>query len=318
MIRRRWFLRATGDDRSLLQNATTMLASEKISTDRELLELLAHIRHKESTNLATALFYQYLLQHKKHGAFIKQVQAISPSNNAPQRLPNIVIVPGLFAAHRPDLGGDGALLKAVATQLGFAVSTAPTDGQASLSENAAVLHRYLQSVPFDQFWLVSISRGSADVKFMLNQYKDASYHHNLRRWISVSGIVTGTPLFRGLAKRPVYSTLIRAMSTLQGISAQLVQELQNENPHWCESCDRYPFDITHVMPVPLDWHVTSPVIPRYSRLQHLGPTDGIIMLAETLSEQGHIYPIWGADHMLRVPNLSDHLYQLICFYKDGL
>lgn len=315
MIRRSWFSAAMGDEQALLRTASAQLREHEVSTDQALRELLEKT-NVESSNLATAMFYQYLLGHQRHGLLVKQVQEKSINTEVSPSIPHIIVVPGMFAIEKPELGGDGALLKSIALSKGFSVSTAPTDGQASISENAAILHEYLQSRPTEEYWLVSISRGSADVRFMLNKYTDANYHHRIRQWISMCGIVTGTPLVRGLKRNPVRSAFIRGISKLRGISTQLAPELDDEHPHWSYVLDEPAFGITHVLPIPLDWHVTSPVIPRYSRLKGLGPTDGIVLLADTLDQPGCIYPIWGADHMLRVPTLTDHLYRLIDFLKD--
>lgn len=318
MISRSWFASAVGDERELLQRATTLLQTECIDSDRKLNELLQNTVMDGQVNLATALFYQYILAHEKHGTAYSRVQRQTIAKPTPDTSAHIVIVPGMFAKEKPDIGGDGALLKTIASSLGLTVSTAPTNTQASVSENADVLHQYLQQMQSDHVWIVSLSRGSADVKFMLSRHKTATYLPIVKQWISVSGIVTGTPLFQRILKRPVYAKAVSLLCTLRGISARLPVELDASYPFWSESCDQYPFGVTHVAPIPLDWHVTRPVQPRYARLKHLGPTDGIVMLTELLAQQGTIYPIWGADHMLRVPNLANHFYQLIEYLKEDL
>lgn len=228
----------------------------------------------------------------------------------------MVIVPGMFATEKPELGGDGALLIEIAASLGFKVSTAPTNGKASLAQNALSLHRYLLALADENFWLVSVSRGSSDVKVMLSHYPDAPYHQHLQHWISVSGIVTGSPLINRLANAKINSFFIRSLSRLRGMSPDLLGEFDCNHSHWSDDHYKDRFGITYVTPVPLDWHVTGAVQPRYERLAGTGPTDGIYLLADMLKQPGCIYPIWGADHMLRVPLLADHLYRLINYLKD--
>ena len=315
MIRRQWFSTPMGDDHALLREASAIISCEKPSTDLELLEVLRAVCDERGTNLATALLYQYLNLHKQHGAFIKNVKQQNVNQSKEYTPIHMVVVPGMFASRNPELGGDGAVLTSIASAMGFSVSKAPTNDLASISENAGVLHEYLQSLSYDNLWLVSISRGSADVRYMLTHYDTSDYEYRLRHWVSVSGIVAGSPLIEGLSQRPVFTAFVKAVSKLQGISTNLAQELDREHPHWSIPHSNPSFSITHVMPVPMDWHLTSPVLSRYSKIRHLGPTDGLSLLADTLKGPGNIYPIWGADHMLRVPNLSDHFYRLIHFLR---
>jgi len=314
-MRRRWFSHAIGDERALLQSAASLLEQRQVKTKEQLQPLLQDAVTNKGTNFATALLYQYLMAHEEHGLLFQRAQETQIDLNPTQRSPHLIIVPGMFAQEKPELGGDGALIRKIATTLGFSVSTAPLDGRASITENASALHHYLESVQHEQFWLLSISRGSADVKIMLQRYRDSPVYEQLTHWISISGLVTGTPLLRGHARRPIYSKFVQGLSKIQGISTQLAIELDCEHAHWSDLHYPQALTITHVMPVPLNWHVTSPVMSRYARLQEQGPTDGLVLLADTLAQPGHIYPIWGADHMLRVPNLAEHFYRLIQLFQ---
>lgn len=313
MINRQFFATAIGDECALLDEALILLSAIDKPVELQLLNQLEKLNTSHGTNMATAVFYQYLLQHANHGPFIDQVRSTSPAATRPSTSPQLVIVPGMFAAEKPEFGGDGALLIDIAKSFGFTVSIAPTDGRASLAANAQVLHDYLMSRDDDNFWLVSISRGSADVKFLLHQFPDAPYHQYLRQWISVSGVVTGSPLVNRFANLRINSMVIRGLFRLSGVSADLADELDGTRAHWSNFPVNDSIRITHVAPVPLDWHVTTAVLPRYQRLKRLGPTDGVSLLPELLAQSGRIYPIWGADHMLRAPHLAEHFYRLINF-----
>jgi len=51
---------------------------------------------------------------------------------------------------------------------------------------------------------------------------------------------------------------------------------------------------------PLRSHMTSGLGRRcYDRLSPFGPNDGVIVLDDVCAQPGLIYPIWGADHLLR-------------------
>jgi hypothetical protein len=51
---------------------------------------------------------------------------------------------------------------------------------------------------------------------------------------------------------------------------------------------------------PLRQHMTSGLGRRcYDRVACHGPNDGVIVLSDVCAQPGLIYPIWGADHLLR-------------------
>lgn len=315
-MHRSWFATAVGDERALLDQASVYLNAQSITNDLELTDLLFHTSASAGTNFATAVLYQYLKSHPLHGNLISRIRNTAPTTDAATQLPHMIIVPGMFAAEKPELGGDGALLNHIAERLGFSVSTAPLDGKASLVQNAEALHHYLSARCETNFWLVSVSRGSSDVKVMLHRFPNAPYLERMKQWISVSGIVTGSPLINRLNNNRINSILISSLSRLRGMAPELPGEFDVSHNYWSDNSHAGTFGITHVAPIPLDWHVTKAVLPRYERLKKQGPTDGIIMLNDLLTQPGRIYPIWGADHMLRVPHLSDHFYRLINFLKD--
>jgi len=309
---RAWFANAVGNENKLLAQAVDILKEASIMDDHQAVDIFYELNANHGTNLATAAFFEFIKAHKVHGEFIDKVDS-SPVNSlqATSDAPHIVIVPGMFAVKKPEIGGDGALLIDIAKSLGLTVSTAPTHDRASLKQNATILHDYLSTRNTDPFWLVSISRGSADVKAMLHQFPNAQYLNHLSQWISVSGILSGTPLTKRINNERANALFLRTLARMGGISTELPAELGENQPHWTYNTDKNTFGVTLVTPISLDWHVTRAVQPRYNRLKHLGPNDGIILLPELLKQRGRIYPIWGADHMLRAPNLSDHFYKLI-------
>jgi hypothetical protein len=51
---------------------------------------------------------------------------------------------------------------------------------------------------------------------------------------------------------------------------------------------------------PLRQHLTSNVLRRACRrIAPLGPSDGLVLLADACALPGLVYPVWGADHNLR-------------------
>jgi hypothetical protein len=52
----------------------------------------------------------------------------------------------------------------------------------------------------------------------------------------------------------------------------------------------------------------------YQRLlKTFGPNDGLTPLRDCFDYPGRIYPVWGADHFMRIPDLTALLYKLFHF-----
>jgi hypothetical protein len=69
--------------------------------------------------------------------------------------------------------------------------------------------------------------------------------------------------------------------------------------------------VVNLIGVPLHSHVQQrSLFKRYGWMQEMGPNDGISLLSDLVVEPGLIYPLWGADHYFRTPQVSPLLYRL--------
>jgi hypothetical protein len=74
--------------------------------------------------------------------------------------------------------------------------------------------------------------------------------------------------------------------------------------------------VVNLIGVPLHSHVQQrSLFKRYAAMQALGPNDGMALLPDLLVEAGQTYPLWGADHYFRTPQVSPLLYKLFRYVR---
>ncbi|MCW8932619.1 MAG: hypothetical protein OQL19_20590, partial [Gammaproteobacteria bacterium] len=72
-------------------------------------------------------------------------------------------------------------------------------------------------------------------------------------------------------------------------------------------------DCVHVLPIPLRSHLQSMLKKRYEQLLSYGPNDGIVPIYDVEQLPGYIYPLWGIDHFMRMPQIGALLYQFFTY-----
>jgi len=277
--------------------------------DRDLAELtperLQAVAAAEGTDFATALLYDRLIKSPERGPFIEQVDSLSeddesafPSNTL------LAIAPGAFYREFPHTGADGRVLREEAAHMGIRSELIPLHTFGHLADNARILTDWLAARPADETTiLVSLSKGGSDVKTALAGPASGRVFRNVAVWISLSGLVRGTPLADWVLRNRLRTLWFRLLLWWRRYDFCVVRELAY-GPHTPLACDlRLPPHLRaiHVVGFPLERHLTNRLARRcYRRVQTLGPNDGAgILLADVPRLPGAVYPVWGADHYLR-------------------
>ena len=253
-------------------------------------------------DLATAALYQQIRTSAEHGPFIEQVE----KGDAPRwgdEPPQIVVMPGAFHVEHPHTGADGRRVLELAARLGWPAHRVPVPSLAPMAHNAAALVQFFANRPRRPTILVSLSKGGADVRTAMQRPDAAIALRDVRAWVNLSGMVTGTPLVAWLRDRPLRCLGVRLLLRLRGQRFAHIEEL---------SCGeraplRQPFTVPphvrtiHVIGFPRVRHLSNDWARRgHARLAPLGPNDGGgILLRDVTTWPGHICPVWSADHYLR-------------------
>jgi hypothetical protein len=265
----------------------------------------------DGIDAATERLYRGLLESPLHGPFIRRVDELC-AETAPaawSRDAVLAIVPGASYRENPSSGADGRLVREQAERIGCPTDLVPLSTTGTLRENARILCDWLAAQPDRPVILVSLSKGGPDIKAALAEPDAERAFRNVAAWISLCGILDGTPMADWLLSRSPGPMLIRLYHRLRGQSTDFLRELRYRSGGPLDSPLRLPphIRLISVAGFPRREHLTRRVSRRcHARLAPFGPNDGGLILADVCALPGLIYPIWGADHYLHPkPDVRD-------------
>lgn len=262
---------------------------------------LLEISSAHGLEFATALLFDRLLNHPEHSVFYRQVQA-GPETLTGE-LPIVGIVPGAFYREHKNTGADGARVAAILKLMGCKVEIVPLESFGSLKRNAALIVQWLRTRPDQRSVLITLSKGSADLKTALALPGASELFRPVQTWISLSGLPQGTPLVVWLQKQWLRQLGVRILLRLRGQRYAVVEELRHGPNTPLANWPPLPahLQVIHVVGFPLRKHLAHPWAMRgYERVAPLGPNDGGgFLLSDAATLPGTVFPVWGADHYLQ-------------------
>ena len=216
----------------------------------------------------------------------------------------LVIAPGAFHREHPETGGDGRAVSLAAKQHGWDCECLPTESLGTLDRNARHATEWFEKRR-GSFVVVSLSKGTSDFMVALAQRPDLA--DRVVGWISLSGIVAGTPMSNWLLERKRLRPILWFMRWKHQADIQAVRDLRSGDSErlttlarslWGPVAARIP--IFHLAGFPLKRHLSC----FRARLWHrrfcrYGPNDSVVILEDLLDAPGVVIPVWGADHYLR-------------------
>ena len=286
-------------DRELIKRAA---ASEVCPTLRECSPPeLCCVAGDQGLDFATALLYDRVLKSPEHRPFFQQV------NTGNRRVcgnpPLVGIIPGAFYLEHKNTGADGARLATVLNSINCRVEIVAVESFGSLAKNAAIIADWLSHQGEHRVALISLSKGSADLKIALGLPNAAELFRKVETWVSVSGLPEGTPLVAWLRRQPLRRLGVRLLLRLRGQRYSVVEELRQEPDGPLATWPSLPrhLRVIHVVSFPLRRHLAHPWAARaFKRVTPLGPNDGGgFLLANVVYLKGAVFPVWGADHYLQ-------------------
>lgn len=313
LFQERRFRRSLNEIR-LLHEASTVypeLSYARLST-----EVLARIIQERGVDFATALFYDRIRRSPEHGPFITEVEALEPDlRTLPRLAGKVVIAPGAYYREHPELGGDGLLLRQVAADFGLTATLLPVLSTGSVTANAQLIRQALAKEPDESVVLVSLSKGSADVRVALAE--GSPLCRKVRAWVQICGVLRGSPAIDGWLNGSWWQRwFLRGYLAYTRASIRLVSEMTHRPGSLLSSPVEAPpgVRVISIVGFPLTSHLTAcGTRVRHQRMAPLGPNDGLTLLRDAILEPGLVYPVWGADHYFHVPDASLLLYRLFLY-----
>jgi hypothetical protein len=252
----------------------------------------------------TAALYEQIRASPRHGPFIRRIESDEPLT-FDGRPPRVVVMPGAFHAQYAHTGADGSRVLELAAQLDWPAEVVPVPSLGSLAGNAALLADVLRQRREEPVVVVSLSKGGADVRTAFERPAAAKEFRDVRAWVNISGIVTGTALVAWLRARPLRCSGVRLLLRCRGQRWAQIEELRRDAGAPLAQPIQLPLHVRaiHIAGFPRVRELSKDWARRgHARLAPLGPNDGGgILLRDLLDLPGEIFPVRGADHYLTPP-----------------
>ncbi|EEF61883.1 hypothetical protein [Pedosphaera parvula] len=277
---------------------------------------LRQISEIQGIDFATALLYKHIAHSPQHREFVAQINALrqEPINASKKGHATLAVVPGAFYVERPETGGDGRWLMEGAETLGLQFKRIPLLSVGTLNENADILLRWLREQADEKIILISLSKGGADVKAALRRPNAAEAFSRVIAWVNVCGTLNGSPAADWLLARPMWKLVFRFLYWRRKRDFQFIHDLRHQvgSPLDFQLIPPVGMRMISIIGFPLRRHLSHAYARRcHHSISALGPNDSTVLLADTLSWPGVIYPVWGADHYLQPEHNTRNLISTI-------
>ncbi|MBI4663431.1 MAG: hypothetical protein HY735_31910 [Verrucomicrobia bacterium] len=278
---------------------------------------LREITRSEGVDFATALFYDRLRRSALHAPFIERIQSAGVRAGDGGLLPaTLVIVPGALYRERPEMGGDGHLVRELAERMGCRCELIPIGSTHGVEANARIVRQWLAACRESAIVLVSLCKGSADVKLALAAPDAAAVFRRVVAWVNVCGTVDGSLAADWVCESGVRAAIFRGLYWWRGRDFRFIESMRHDVGPLASPL-RLPdgMRMVSILGFPLRNHLST----RFARFSHgvisrHGPNDGTVLLADALRWPSLVYPVWGADHYLRPENRARELIAAVLEY----
>ncbi len=307
MKRRPFYLAAPGDVVALHAEAESIL---DVVLPCSMPELIGAARGRG--DLSVMLLHRACYRGS-NGAFLERVEKLPITVTPLQRSTLLLIAPGLNSREHPEMGADGCLVTQIARRFGARTEVFDIHPSGSPSANGEKIAQRLERLKGEKAWIISISKGTADVRAAYSLI--GHWPRGVSGWINLSGVFQGTPVADRITNSAWQRWLGRILLALGGIDFDGIEEMRTDCSLW-----RLPVEppiserMVHVLGFPPPWAVEMRISHHYLRLsEKFGPNDGLTPLAHCFNYPGRVFPVWGADHFMRVPEVPALLYRLLNF-----
>jgi len=304
------------DEVKLARNADELTArfAGRIPTRSELTD----ITHSHGIDLATRVLYDSII--RANHDFIQTIDHIQPGSSSASAGFKLVIIPALAYKERPEFGGDGTVIAEIARACGIETEVLEILSLGACVDNAELIKSRIEQEKSTQIVLLSMSKGGAETRLALEALQYAPSSKTVRAWINLCGFVRGSPHSDQALSSLSLRVRVRLLCLALSADYRMVDELYTQNPRWLQ-----PFAlpenllVINLFGIPLLSHIQQRnQYNRYARLMSSGPNDGFAFLSDMIVPNSHSYPLWGADHYFRTPQVSPLLYRIFEYLKSRL
>ena len=280
-------------------------------------ETLRQITEREGVDFATALLFERLRKVPKHAKLVQRLDSLR-RRPVPASLvidARVVIVPGALYLERPEMGGDGRLVREVAGAFGCQTDLIRLASFGSVTNNARLIRAWLQQHSSERLILVSLSKGASDLKLALSSADAPSQFGNIIAWVNVGGPLDGSRMANWILASRWRTWFFRLKFRVQRRDFDFISDLRTGGPLGFSQRLPASMRVLSLIGFPLERHMTTSL----SRFCHRtlavhGPNDGTTSLCDLQTWPGEIYPAWGMDHYFRPENEARGLVRAVFQY----
>jgi hypothetical protein len=217
----------------------------------------------------------------------------------------VVFAPGFHYLTDRSSGADFASQRQFFRELGVRVQLIKTEEDGTVEENAAIIAAYIRALGDTKVILVSTSKAGPEVALALGKILAPDETARVKAWISVGGLIRGTPLADYATTWP-QSWIVRLMFLYSRTDFRGIPGLRTAASQARMEGIRIPARIMIVeyIAVPLSGDIYGSVRSRYVRLRKGGPSDGLTLLADELLPNGIAVIEPEIDHFYAAPDIE--------------
>lgn len=210
----------------------------------------------------------------------------------------VAFVPGFGYLEDKTTGADFARQRALLSQKGINNELIEIEEWGVVQRNADIIKARIQALKskHPKVILVSTSKGGLETALALSQIPPSDTDH-ISHWISVGGILKGSPLADGYLSFPK-SLLAWFILKRKGQPKAFVEQLSYA--YRKEAFDQIKIPqhvkILHFVGAPLAHAISERIYKRHKSMLQYGPNDGLTPLPDQLLSGGHVVSEIGLDH----------------------
>jgi hypothetical protein len=281
-------------------------------------QTLKAISHNASPDFATLFLIKQLLSNPRNLEFqtnylaeTKRIESDLERNEWSEiarpalRRYEVLFAPGFHYLTDRSSGADFAHQRQFFHELGVRVQLIKTEEDGTVEENAAIIAATIRALRDANVILVSTSKAGPEVALALGKILAPDETARVKAWISVGGLIRGTPLADYATTWP-QSWIVRLMFHYSRTGFRGIPGLTTAAGQARMEGVRIPTRIMIVeyIAVPLSGDIYGSVRGRYVRLRKGGPNDGLTLLADELLPNGIAVIEPGIDHFYAAPDIE--------------
>lgn len=287
---------------------------KEIPTRDQILE----IQKANSIDFASMALYQGILNSPRYSPFIDKISAQKiPDTKLDKLNCKWILLPAMVYEDFPEVGAGGEHIISAATQMGIQMERLPTGGKKGVIHNAKLIKAWVDENPSTEFGIASMSKGSLEFRYAYTYLFSDGDRARLKYWVNFSGFFNGNALadtFLNDWKNKLYTEIVIRIIKLD---KKAITESRSDFEAWKTPLvvEKHT-KVFSLFPIPLSSHVQSSLMGRFKRLSCFGPNDGMAECYRAPYWDGEIYPLWGADHFCRTPEMIYTLYKLFSHIRE--